>query len=371
MEVLALSSVPVVRAPAGLGDGEIAAAYSPDPVSRRRLRDLIQSALSDLSDAGLAISAPSVRGVHPLARHISRSVVAYTFLRGEDYGLLQLREFQALAENANCVFRIGGGPWRNIDGENLQAPGREIKVPVHPQARNRRLLTVRELVRAGIDVDEELPAVAAEEETILRDRGEIIERMSAVAVIARTAQNLAAGAFTPADELMGGAADASGLTHREARFLRSVHRARAHAMDGGGAVPEQLRRQASHFHGARFVLEALAWVVGAVEVDPARVRAWEFDPGRWLSEADAELPRRILAHPAPIDGELRGLSDILEAFDLVHLLHHSIGSAAEMGNRPQLEWSEGEVPDMARAWVAALAWVCQPLAEWSQAPRLL
>ncbi|MCS5479753.1 DUF4272 domain-containing protein [Corynebacterium sp. YIM 101645] len=332
----------------------------------RELGGIVSGALEDLAEAGLTVTGPSVVDVHPLARHISRSAVVYRFARGEGYTARHLIEFAPWATARNCVFRVGDGPFRNLDGENLQAPGREVKVPVHVDAHSRRLRNLRSLRRAGLEPAEQIPVIPAEAEVQLRDSVEVVYRLGALAVVTVTARHILDGTFPPADEVLGelelvGPA----LTPRERSFLDEVGQARRSLFDAPAPprIPRPLRQHAGLLHRSCHAVEALSWALQITDLPPGRTRAWDFDPEVWKgvsasgpAEEVLRLGTAALLVQAP---GLRGLTQLLEAFDLVHILHHGLAEG------------EGGLPVIAEQWTRALAWLCAPWCAWGEAERLL
>lgn len=353
MDVLAFSTVPTL--PAGTGVVEVIT----EPAAH------ISEALADLADAGLTVTGPSVTMTHPLARHLSRTAVIHRFERPADYTARGLVEFAAWAMDLNCVFRIGNGPFRNVDGENLLAPGNEVKVPVHPEARNRRLRNLRSLREAGYYLNEELPAVPADAELILRDPAEVTHRLCALSVIAVAAGHLLRGYLPPADDLIAGV-DLR-FTAREQGFLDAI-------FSGRTGVTPALTAEAVTFRDAAFAAEALGWALTLVDAPPSRTTAWSFTADDWRDATDPALPGEVLDAGCAVvlagTGVLRDPSRILEALDLVHVVHHSleVGAGAGVG---EYDWATGSLPLVARAWTRALAWICAPGSGWGEAERLI
>jgi len=360
MDVLVFSTVPAVAPEVGPDDGPVAVLTDP-----RHLSALIGEALGDIAEAGLQVTGPDVTQVHPLARHVSRSQVIYRFTRPEGYTARQLTEFAGWARY--CVFRVGNGPFRNLDGENLAAPGKGVKVPVHADAYVRRQRNLRTLRQAGLELDEQIPVIPAEEEVVLRDVTRVLYRLGALLVVVDAAEHIRQGVFPSADELVAGRSlVVDSLTGRERGFLEDVGRARQAAFstspDGGGPViPVQLRAEAEMFARSARAVEALAWATQIIDLPPPRLRAWDFDPRAWEAgpESLAEETTATLLARSP---GLRGVTQLLEAFDLVHILHH--GLAGEAGDG-------GPVPLIAEQWTKALAWIMSPRSAWGEAERLL
>lgn len=357
MHVLAFSTVP--RVAVDLGAAQVFT--RPGELGR-----LTGEALGDLAEAGLTVTGPSVTQVHPLARHISRSAVIYRFGRDDSYTARRLAEFRAWAQPFNLVFRVGNGPFRNLDGENLAAPGNEVKVPVHVDAHRRRVRNLRALRQAGLEPDERIPVIPAEAEVLLRDPVEVVYRIGALAVVTVTATHLLGRTLPPADEVIGELGLVGpALTALERGFLEDVGRARGLLFDAPGrpAVPADLRRRAALLERSRHAIEALTWALQLDDLPPARTRAWDFDGEAWRVGAPSGVAARSLERGtaslllrAP---ELRGVTQLLEAFDLAHILHH--GSAV----------GKGEVPVIAEQWTRAMAWLVAPGSGWGEAERLL
>ncbi|QGU05658.1 hypothetical protein CETAM_12130 [Corynebacterium comes] len=360
MHVLVFSTVPHIAPDAGPAE---AFTHPQD------LRQLIRDALQDLAEGGLTVTGPLVTQVHPLARHISRSAVIYRFERHEGYTARRLVEFAPWAQSLNCVFRVGNGPFRNLDGENLAAPGGEVKVPVHVEAHGRRLKNLRSLRQAGLELDEQTPLVPAEAEVQMRDAVEVSYRIGALAVVAVTAAHLLDGTFPPADEVITelGLVGPS-LTPLERGFLDDVGRARRLLLDAAGPprIPDQLRRQAALLERSRYAIEALAWALQLIDLPPGRTRAWDFDRGAWrrgaLTYSGAGALEQGTAAVLALAPGLRGVTQLLEAFDLVHILHHGLRGGG--GGR-------GELPVIAEQWTKAMAWLFAPQSGWGEAERLL
>ncbi|MDO5670068.1 MAG: DUF4272 domain-containing protein [Corynebacterium sp.] len=348
MDVLVFSTVPMPVAVSG----EVF-------TSPQDLGVFIEEALRDLAEAGLTVTGPDVVRVHPLARHISRSQVVYRFYRDEEYSARQLTEFAGWGQF--CVFRVGNGPFRNIDGENLAAPGKGVKVPVHPVAYHRRQKNLRTLRQSGLVLDEEIPVVPAEEEVRLREHVQVVHRLAALRVLVGAARQVSAGAVPQADDLVAAREliDAS-LTPRERDFLGDVGVARAQAFEAGGRVElaDSLRAEAELFARSAWAVEALAWVVGLVDLPPQRTRAWDFAERVFVEAAPTVLEGETAATLLVRSPGLRGRTQVLEAFDLVHILHHG--------------WDDdGQVAVIAAQWTKALAWVIAPWSAWGEAERLL
>lgn len=330
------------------------------------LGQLIREALHDLAEGGLTVTGPCVTQVHPLARHISRSTVIYRFGRDERYTARQLVEFARWAQSRNCVFRVGNGPFRNLDGENLEAPGREVKVPVHADAHRRRLKNLRSLRQAGLELDEQTPLVPAGAEVQVRDAVEVVYRVGALAVVTVTATHILDGTFPPADEVIAelGLVGPS-LTPLERSFLDDVGRARRSLFDAAGppGIPARLRRQAVLLERSRHAIEALAWALELIDLPPGRTRAWDFDGEPWRKGASicsgVEVLEQGTAAVLVRAPGLRGVTQLLEAFDLVHILHHG------------LDGGGGELPTIAEQWTKAMAWLFAPQSGWGEAERLL
>lgn len=123
MHVLAFSTVP--RIAPDVGAEEVF-------TRPQEIGQLIGDSLNDLAEAGLTVTGPSVTQVHPLARHISRSAAIYRFERDSGYTARRLAEFAPWAQAHNLVFRVGNGPFRNQDGENLAAPGTKSRCRCTP-----------------------------------------------------------------------------------------------------------------------------------------------------------------------------------------------------------------------------------------------
>lgn len=327
MHVLAFSTVP--RIAPDVGAEEVF-------TRPQEIGQLIGDSLNDLAEAGLTVTGPSVTQVHPLARHISRSAAIYRFERDSGYTARRLAEFAPWAQAHNLVFRVGNGPFRNQDGENLAAPGNEVKVPVHADAYRRRVRNLRSLRQAGLELDEGIPVIPAEAEVRLRDPAEAAYRIGALSVVAVTAAHLLDGTFPPADDviaelrLVGPA-----LTPLERGFLDDVGRARRQLFAAAGRprIPAPLRRRAALLGRSRHAVEALCWALQLDDLPPARTRAWDFEPEVWRSGASAAAGERVLEQgtaallaQSPV---LRGATPLLEAFDLAHILHH--GLSAEEG----------------------------------------
>lgn len=349
MDVLAFSTVPVP--PAGGDDVQVIT----------EVAGYVSEALADLADAGLTVTGPSVTMTHPLARHLSRTALIHRVERPDDYTARGLAEFADRAMDLNCVFRIGNGPFRNVDGENLLAPGNEVKVPVHPEARNRRLRNLRSLRAAGYHLNEELPVVPADAELILRDPAEVTHRLCALSVIAVAAGHLLRGYLPPADDLIAGG-DLH-FTARERGFLDSVVGTRT------GVTPA-LTAEAATFRDAAVAAEALGWTLTLVDAPPSRTTAWNFTAADWRDAAHPALPGEVLGTGCAVllarTGTLRDPSRILEALDLAHVIHHSLEVGPE-----EYDWATGSVPLIARGWTRALAWVCAPGSGWGEAERLI
>lgn len=357
MDVLAFSTVPQITP--DIGPTQV---YT----HTQDLTRLIGEALEDLAEAGLTVTGPSVTQVHPLARHVSRSAVVYRFQRGDDYTSRQLIEFAPWAQVHNCVFRVGNGPFRNLDGENLGAPGRAVKVPVHVDAYRRRQKNLRSLRQAGLELDEQIPVIPAEAEVQVRDGVEVVYRIGALAVVTVVAAHILQGTYPPADEVIAELALVdSSLTPLERSFLDSVGRARRSLFDAAGppGIPGQLRERAVLLYRSRYAVEALAWALQVIELPPARTHAWDFEAGLWEKGAPAGvevsmLERGTVALLAQAPG-LRGVTQLLETFDLAHILHHGFGAG------------ERELPVIAEQWTKALAWLFAPRSGWGEAERLL
>ncbi|RNE49952.1 DUF4272 domain-containing protein [Corynebacterium alimapuense] len=376
MDVLVFSTVPIVSPVGASVTAWEEAIYEPAEIA-----DLRILALQDLAEAGLKINDASVTRSHPLARLISRAVVVYRFRREESYSARQLGEFADWAEELNCVFRIGNGPFRNLDGESLLAPGREVKVPVHPEARNRRLRNLRSLRQAGYELNEELPVVVGDAELILRDPVEVSYRLCALSLVAASAGFITQGNFPPVEqwgpelELVE-----HSLNPRERSFLDDVWKAWRISVSGSGIVAPSpvpspaLIAEAATFHAESFAVEVLAWVLGQVEVAPSRLRAWDFDAEMWKVGDLEALPRCIVNDGCAVlllqEQVLREPAVIIEAFDLAHVLHHTIEAGDRLW-RQRPDWAEGNLPTIARAWTRALSWLCSPNSVWGQAERLL
>ncbi|MDO5511904.1 DUF4272 domain-containing protein [Corynebacterium sp.] len=322
----------------------------------------IEAALVDLAEAGLQITGPDVTRVHPLARHISRSQVIYRFTRDDGYTARHLVEFADWGRY--CVFRVGNGPFRNLDGENLAAPGQGVKVPVHLDAYRRRQKNLRTLRQAGLELDEQIPVIPAEAEVRLRDHAEVVYRLAALSLVVDAARHVRHGSVPPADDQVAAQewVDAS-MTVRERGFLADVGAARAAAFDDGRVVvPAGLRSEAELLLRAEWAVEALAWAAQLRDLPPQRLRAWDFDARVWATAEPApgaeDSPAALLMSSA----RLRGVRQLLEAFDLVHILHHGRDCADRHTARIAL---------IAEQWTKALAWILAPTSAWGEAERLL
>ena len=345
MDVLVFSTVPVPEPQAGPAD------VITDPRARAAI---IGEALGDLAEAGLTVTGPDVKMVHPLARHISRAQVIYRFARADDYTARQLTEFAAWGRY--CVFRVGNGPFRNLDGENLSAPGKGIKVPVHAAAWHRRQKNLRTLRQAGLEIDEQIPVIPAEEEVVLRDAAEVLHRLGALLLLVSAARDLRAGSFPSADDLVAEQSRVrDSLTGREQGFLGDVGRALRDAFtEGASGIPARLRQEAEFVARSAYAVEALAWAVQLIDLPPQRLRAWDFTPRSWRGGPvvpDDETTATLLVRSPG----LRGVTQLLEAFDLVHILHHGL---------PGEDVRAGQ-------WTRALAWIMSPRSAWGEADRLL
>lgn len=350
MDVLVFSTVPTpVAVP-----GPVEVFTSP-----RDVGVFIEVALRDLAEAGLRVTGPDVTRVHPLARYVSRSQSVYRFRRGEGYTARQLTEFAGWGQF--CVFRVGNGPFRNIDGENLAAPGKGVKVPVHPVAYHRRQRNLRTLRQSGLELNEEIPVPPAEEEVRLREHALVVYRLGALSLVVDAARHVRAGTVPQADDLVAvrELVDAS-LTPRERGFLGDVGGARAAAFDVGGRVEfgEALRAEAELFARSAWAVEALAWVVGVCDLPPQRTRAWDFEEGAWREAEPPGLEGETVATLLARSPGLRGVTQVVEAFDLVHILHHGLDGDSPVGV-------------IAGQWTKALAWVMAPGSAWGEAERLL
>ena len=367
----AVTANPAARADLWLHGGMDLLVFStvPDPVDLpgpvevfthpRDRAVFVEDALRDLAEAGLRVTGPDVTQVHPLARHISRSQVVYRLQRDDSYTTRQLIEFADWGRC--CVFRVGNGPFRNLDGENLAAPGKGVKVPVHVDAYRRRQKNLRTLRQAGLELDEQIPVIPAEEEVRLRDHAQVVYRLGALALVVDAARHVREGSLPQADDLVAAQElVASSLTARERGFLADVGAARAAAFDDGGRVefPAGLRAEAELFARSAWAVEALAWAAQLVDLPPQRIRAWDFDARAWEAPTpetrEGETTVTLLARSAG----LRGVTQLLEAFDLVHILHHGVDSD-----------DPGAV--VAEQWTKALAWVIAPDSAWGEAERLL
>lgn len=361
MDVLVFSTVPAPSAVA------VSAGPSGLYTLPQDLGAFIGDALEDLAEAGLTVTGPDVTQVHPLARHISRTQVIYRFDRSPDYTARQLTEFADWAQY--CVFRVGNGPFRNLDGENLAAPGKGVKVPVHLDAYLRRQKNLRTLRQAGLEVNEQIPVIPAEEEVRLRDGAQVVYRLGALRMLIDAARLIREGVFPPADEMLSEKAlvdDA--LTEREQGFLEDVGRARQAAFsDGSGEmIPPALRSEAEVMLQCLPAMEALAWSIQLIDLPPQRLRAWDFDlrvwreaqPGALMEELRDETTATLLVRSPG----LRGVTQLLEAFDLVHILFHGLDPEDE---------GLAEIRALAEQWTKALAWIVSPFRAWGQAERLL
>lgn len=369
MDVLVFSTVP---APATVAEPVEVFTFLRDRAP------FIEESLRDLAEAGLTVTGPDVRQVHPLARHISRSQVIYRFSRDSSYTARQLTEFADWAQQ--CVFRVGNGPFRNIDGENLAAPGKGVKVPVNLAAYRRRQKNLRTLRQAGVEVNEQIPVIPAEEEVRLRDHAQVVYRLGALLVVVGAAQQLRRGMFPPADDLVAGhELRAGSLTPREQGFLDDVGKAQGAALTSGRPeIPAQLRTEAELFARSAPAVEALAWAAELIDLPPQRLRAWDFAESAWqagVDDAVADLQGETTATLLVRSPGLRGLTQLLEAFDLVHILHHGLDhesgrgaghSAGHSGDRPATVTAA-----VAEQWTKALAWIVSPDSSWGEAERLL
>lgn len=371
MNLLAFSTVPVVAA------GQDWVTVVTDPGA---LTVLISDALRDLAEAGVTVTGPSVTLVHPLARLISRTAVVYLFEREPDYSARHLSEFQGWAEHINCVFRIGNGPFRNQDGESLSSPGMEVKVPVHRQARDRRVHTLRSLRGVGYDLDEGLPVVPAESELVLRDPTEVVHRLVALSVISTAAAHIQQKTLPPTDDLVVGFDLV--YTARERAFLSDIAAARGRLFDArrSYSIPSPLVELAVTFRGEQDAAEALAWALSLRDMPKERTDSDAFNAGVWQKSTAQAFPAEILETGYAVllmeSPGLRQRSEILETFDLVHVLHHSAEVQARQesgvgGERSVGAWARSGLPLIARSWNRALAWICSPRSGWGEAERLL
>lgn len=356
MDVLVFSTLPTVAPEVGSDVGPVEVFTDP-----RHLSGFIAEALTDVAEAGLTVTGPDVTQVHPLARHISRSQVIYRFGRPEGYTARQLLEFTGWGRY--CVFRVGNGPFRNLDGENLAAPGKGVKVPVHADAHARRQRNLRTLRQAGLELDEQVPVIPAEEEVVLRDVTRVLYRLGALLVVVDAAEHIRQGVFPSADELVAGQSLVlDSLTDREWGFLEDLGRARQAAFVGDGPeIPAQLRAEAEMFARSARAVEALAWAAQIVDLPQQRLRAWDFDPQAWGS-APVDLADETTATLLARSPGLRGVTQLLEAFDLAHILHHGLAGEAD---------NDSPVPLIAEQWTKALAWIMSPRSAWGEAERLL
>lgn len=371
MNLLVFSTVPVVAA------GQDWVTVVTDVGA---LTVLISDALRDLAEAGVTVTGPSMTLVHPLARLISRTAVVYLFEREPDYSARDLSEFQGWAESLNCVFRIGNGPFRNLDGESLSSPGMEVKVPVHRQARDRRVHTLRDLRGVGYDLNEDLPVVPAESELVLRDPAEVVHRLVALSVISTAAAHVRQETLPPTDDLVVGFELI--YTARERAFLGDIAAARGMLFDahGSSGIPPPLVELAATFRGEQDAAEALAWALLLKELPNERTDSDVFDAEAWQKSTSETLPTEILETGyavllAQAPG-LRQRDEILETFDLVHVLHHSAEVAVRQGAGDGRKgalgaWVRGDISLIARSWNRALAWICSPRSGWGEAERLL
>ncbi|MFC6146766.1 DUF4272 domain-containing protein [Corynebacterium nasicanis] len=344
---------------------ETAPADVPGPVEvfthPRDIAVFVEEALRDLAEAGLQVTGPDVAEVHPLARHISRSQVVYRMARDADYTARQLVEFAV--NGRYWVFRVGNGPFRNLDGENLAAPGQGVKVPVHLDAYRRRQKNLRTLRQAGLELNEQIPLIPAEGEVRLRDHAQVVYRLGALALVVDAARSVGEGVLPQADDLVAAEALAGpSLTERERGFLAELGTLRAAAFAGVQVeCPTALQAEAELFRRSARAVEALAWAAQLLDLPPQRTRAWDFDVREWAGEAAPELEGETTATLLARSPGLRGVTQILEAFDLVHILHHGLEDPD----------AETDMAGIAGQWTKALAWICWPTGAWGEAERLL
>ncbi|WIM67455.1 DUF4272 domain-containing protein [Corynebacterium breve] len=316
-----------------------------DPRFSRCAPERVAELIGMLADAGLTVTSPNISTTHPLARLVTRVAAIYEYERSNAYTASQLAEFSSLADEGPVVFQIGNGPLRNVDGENLQAPGMEVKLPVAADAYRRRYSSISALSQQGLDVDSSVPPVIGAAEAVLRPAGEIERMQRAHATVGHIAAELALGEAPETDDVV--AVDRALLTVREKQFLQDV---------GSLLVPgrkfemsEALQERAWLHLESVAAAEALAWAIGNAEVPEGRLRAISCEPVAWMMGA-----------PATGNAVVRSLEDILDAFDLNHLVHHSAP-----------DWVGSEGARMAAGWNRALGWALWPKGEWGQSERVI
>lgn len=296
--------------------------------------------IDEFADAGLVVTGPDIRSTHPLARLVTRAACVYELYRDDHYTPLQLSEFVHLASLGPTVVQVGNGPVRSVDGENLQAPGNDVKVPVAEDAVRRRLSSLSAMRGLGHDV----PPVLGRAEARLRALPELEAMMRAQALVGQVAALVMAGRAPESDDLVSVGRGLMGTRERD--FLREVGRRVA---AGGFEVSDGLYREAQVHLTAVAAAEALGWVLGRVLVDDARVIPARMDPEAW-----------VMGAPGGGSGELRGMEEILDAFDLAHVVHHA-----------EPEWMAREGRRIARGWNRALGWALWPGSQWGQSERVI
>ncbi|MHA2789942.1 DUF4272 domain-containing protein [Corynebacterium sp. S7] len=309
------------------------------------ISETIGSLINALADAGLPVTGADVADSHALARLVTRAAAVYQFYRDEDYKPVQLVEFSDLAAQGPTVFQIGNGPLRNIDGENLQAPGMEIKVPVAEDAVRRRQSSISKLDARGYAVDSAVPPVLGIREARLRPADELRAMMRIQSLVGHIAGLVLAGEPPETDDLVSVGREL--MSPRERDFLREVG-----AMMAPGerfSVSSSLYDEALVHLTATAAAEALAWAIGRIEVAGSRLHASELDPAAWRID--------VLRSG---DGQLKSVEECVVALDLVHLLHHS-----------QPDWLDSEGKRIARGWNRALGWALWPEGQWGQSERVI
>ncbi|WP_156802475.1 DUF4272 domain-containing protein [Corynebacterium lubricantis] len=305
----------------------------------------VAALINSLADAGLPVTGADVTSAHALARLVTRAAAVYQFYRDEAYKPVHLVEFSDLADQGPTVFQIGNGPLRNIDGENLQAPRMEIKVPVAIDAVRRRQSSISELEARGYDVDASVPPVLGIAEAQLRPADELRAMMRTQSLVGHIAGLVLAGETPETDDLVSIGREL--MSPRERDFLREVG-----SMMAPGArfsVSSSLYDEALVHLTATAAAEALAWVIGRISVPGTRLNAVELEPVAW----------RITTLRSG-DGQVKSVDECVSALDVAHLLHHS-----------QPGWLDEEGQRIARGWNRALGWALWPAGQWGQTERVI